>query len=228
MSEIDLNERIRIDLNLSDKKTIQALVYGMQDATGYQEQLAEIHDHGMTLKEYREKITRLHNALAKLERDTADTEGNLKRAASALQAIPARHRRLLDTVDKGFYFSEPWEPNISRFERVLCKLMKLSKSDRQRTAAQLRTIVQAVQKDVATPGQGGARKQAKRYTMAIQCLAQHFQEAMPRHPITAKPESLFSRYVTLWFEWRGLYVGQPDRHIQNALVDLSKWKKLTL
>lgn len=224
-------ERLTMDLNLKDAKTIQALAFGLEDASGYQGRLNAVHNHGVTLKDFRETVTRLHNALAKLGRGTAGTATNLTNVKHYLAMIPKDYRALLDTLDREFFFSEPWQPDRSRFEGIALTLGAMSDDERKRQAERLRAITEALLNDIREPGKGSARMQARRYMLGIQCLANHYQEAMPGHPVTAKRDSLFYRYVLIWMESAGYATDQkptPERHIQNAIDDLGNWKKLCL
>src|SRR5690554_4435225 len=175
------HERLTMDLNLTDCKKIEALAFGLEDASGYQTRLNAVHNHGVTLKEFRETVTRLHNSLAKLGRGTAGTTANLKNVKQYLTMIPEDYRALLDTIDRDFYFSVPWHPDRSRFEGIALALGDMSDDERKAQAERLRAIAGAVLDDIREPGQGGARMQARRYMLGIQCLANHFQEAMPEH-----------------------------------------------
>jgi hypothetical protein len=225
------HERLTMDLNLNDPRTIEALAFGIEDAKGYQAKLNSVHNHGVTLKEFRETLNRLHNSLAKLARGTAGTNANVKNVKYYLMMIPEDWRALLDTIDRDFYFSEPWHPDRSRFEGIALALGDMSGDHRKAQAERLRAIAGTVLDDIREPGQGGAKMQARRYMLGIQCLANHFQEAMPGHPVTAKRDSLFYRYVLIWMESAEYAVDQkptPERHIQNAIDDLGNWKKLCL
>lgn len=224
---MNLEEQLRESMRLTDPQTIQALLHGIEDAGRYQRSLKGIYDHGASHKEFREAVTRLHNALAKLARGTAGKDTNLTNAKHYLSMIPKDYRTLFDQQDRDFYFSEPWPPGSTRFEAAIDGLRAMPSTEQQARAERLRGIVESLIDDLATPGKGGARKEAKRCIMGIQCLMRHFSEALPDNPITPKTDSLFYRYVVVWMEFANYAVDQkptPERHIQNAIANLGNLK----
>jgi len=228
---VNLEEQLRESMRLTDPRTMQALIAGLDDARIYQSSLQGMHDHGSSHKEFKEAATRLHNALAKLARGTAGTDTNLTNAKTYASIIPKNYRTLLDQQDRDFYFSEPWPPGSTRFEAAIDGLRAMPSTKQQARAERLRGIVESLIDDLAAPGKGGARKEAKRCILGIQCLMQHFREALPDNPITSKTDSLFYRYVVIWMEFAGYGTDQkptPERHIQNAIDLLGDSKKVSL
>lgn len=231
---MNLSKRLSENLNITDPSTAKALEFGIQDARGYQSTLQTIYDHGVTLKDFRETVTRLHNALAKLGRGTAGTATSLTNVKHYLAMIPKDYRALLDTIDREFFFSEPWHPDRSRFEGIALTLGAMAEDERKRQAERLRALTESLLNDIREPGKGSARMQARRCILGIQCLMNHFHDALPDHPVTAKRGSVFYRYVVIWMEYAGYATDAknekptPERHIQNAIDDLGNWKTLPL
>jgi len=219
-------------LNDYSKEHIQFIMdNGIIDAMHQHKTNGDLYNTSTGFKELKENLTRLVNALDKIERGTADIIGNIGRVKQKIRKIPKSHLFYLDALDRDFSRTVVYDPKISAFERIAFSLDKLSADQRIIQAGYLKRIAQMLIDDLLPPGKGGAKKNTLEYAMAIRCLAWHYKEAYPDRPFTYNKKTRFYNYV-LDFMVKVGHIESEDRedtditrHIKAAL---EKLEKLTL
>lgn len=219
-------------LGVKDLSTCVKLLRGYFDANRRQKALGTIHKPGLTLKQMREELEKLERALHKIVDDRGTTEAAHKSIANALKEIPAELMGQLETIDVNIK-SMPYDSPDGALKRWLERLPNMDTDTQKTIAKRLLDTVKAALDDLVIPGKGNARKQAHPYIAGIQCLITHFQETLPDRQISETDDSTFSRYVALWIQKKKKddkddKLESPRRHIQSAIADLKRWKKISL
>jgi hypothetical protein len=184
--------------NNIEASKLKLLNFGIDDAIGYQRQVGSIFDTGTGFKDLKENLIRLNNALDKIKRGTADVDGNIRRVKTAISKIPHKLLEYLDILDRDLVLNETYDPKQSAFARIACSLDNMVEQERIKQSVRLGIITTKMIEELAPPGKGGARNQARKYNMGIQCLARHFKEVYPDRPLSSKYDSYFYRYVLRW------------------------------
>lgn len=212
MSE-QLAERLRNKLGVSDPKILQLLVFGIEDAKGYWEKVGEIADPGVGVKDIRATLESMRGALRKMARGTV-TSAATRQLEIAAKMLPRLHMRVL-----GQYGGDPIDAELT--------LAAMLESPSAVAAQRLLACVDGLLGDLVSPGRGNSRRQAKTYAMGIDKLAQWFGETLPRHAVSANPQSKFYAYCECFLEHVG-HQGDASRHIEKALEIRSGWVKVPL
>lgn len=207
--------RLRLDLGITDRDALELLVFGLEDAARYHRQVSDIHAPGITFKAMREAVASLQGALTKIANGKASPMA-LSQVRKFLTTAPPKQLQWVDVAASQPYGS--FAPRVAA----------LVEHPDAGAANELLEYLAAFRDAMATPGPGGARKQARRYLMGIQKLAQHFQEALPAHKVSANENSIFYRYAAHWLKHYAMLDASPERHISNALEDISHWGKVSL
>lgn len=217
MVEVD-EKRFSADMGgINDPFTLQMLIWGMEDAASYHNQAHGIYDPTITIREYEQALISLQKALLKLKHGKG-TLGAIERTViRALSEIPDVYLHSLDTHSPYLMNLEPQSLDMSNFEFLLRELIKNETSLPSGTLNALLFSVNDALGNIRRPGKGRARRDASKYVAGILCLIEWFKEALGDHPISSKPDSIFSRYVCFWLTY---YMndekGDVSRHIKLA------------
>lgn len=206
----DVSEQIRVGMKIQDPTIIKHLIYGLEDAANYQRQVGSIAAPNLTHSEFWEAIDKIKKALHKLAIGKGTAEAAHNSIRKALPIIPPQYWTLIDQ----------YTPEANIYVKVA-----LSTELDKEQALFLYNIFVKFSDDKNKLGKGNARNQAKTHLMAIQKLAQWFNETLGKRP-SSKLDSLFYNYVRIFFEnhTENKCIESYERHIKNALS--YKWKTI--
>lgn len=218
----DLESKIELNMKIHDAKVRQLLIFGLNDALAYNNQVGEITNHGIGINEFWYEIDKIIKALRKLvsKKGTPNAVHNSINQAMNTNSISDTYWELID--------QEAYSIDKTRWEQtkyIKSALESLNKKPNTESNQFLLEVFESFYLKRNKPGKGLARKQAKTHLMAIQKLAQWFSDTLQKSP-TSKFDSLFYRYVEIYF----VYIAKDhdvdfyERHIKNALE--FKWQDL--
>lgn len=210
-------KELKIELPGLEPKQYLELEFGLSDALNYQNKIGGIYDPGLQVKEIKSELKRLRNNLTKTQ-ESKNPERWQARLIKVIDGLPDIVLKTIDIYDIKLKEARA-TPLDSGFKTLA---MQLPNDDAFNVMLNALTAIEA---DIITPGKGNARKQAKHYIPAIQCLAKWFKDAMPGHAISSDEKSYFYRYVEVYFNYLGLQT-QPKRHIKNAINDYKDWRHI--
>lgn len=209
-------DRLALELGIDDSNQLDRLRDGLDEASVRQQQIGGLFDPGIGHKEFQQAIKSMIGALEKIERGSL-TDAAVDQLLRSLEKIPPEWRVMFDSFGGELFDFEATARSIS-VERP-----NESREASRRLIASLKAL------DIASPGAGNARRQAKRYIAGIQALARVFRREVPERPVSSSDGSAFNRYVFFWLnECMGEEIMDPTRHIEQALEDEKHWKKVSL
>ncbi len=211
----DLQSKIELSMNIHDAKVRQLLIFGLNDALAYNNQVGEITNHGIGVNEFWYEIDKIVKALRKLasKKGTPVAAYNSINQAMNTNSISDTYWELID--------QEAYSIDKTRWEQTKCiksALESLNKKPSIESNQFLLEVFESFYLKRNKPGKGLARKQAKTHLMAIQKLAQWFSDTLKQNP-SSNADSLFYRYVEIYFVYiaKNSEIENFQRHIKNAL-----------
>jgi hypothetical protein len=227
----ELKKELSIELKEDNEHVLLSLAHGLQDASNVQKQVgAMYHNNGIRIKDFRDILERLRNALNKVARQASNLAGNQDKVRRKLNELKgAGWLSYFDTLDKEFYtkYAETLYDHSSQFEHLALNLEAMPTEQRVMAAQELSRLVELALEDLATPGRGNARQSARHYIAGIQTLMKWFSEAYPTRAISSKDETIFWKYTRIWLNTcEGENIKYCEKHIKNAIEDSKGWKKL--
>ncbi len=227
---------------ISDIKILQLLTVGLEDATGYHNQVDTLHapyiksKHGgdrtyITRTDYKKTIKRLKVALNKIHEARGQHSKALETIRACYAWLPEIHAQYLDTIiekkflpyghiDHQFCYRQAYLMDRIFSKGRFMAACLFTRENRMR-AVPLIGIIDGLIADLSV-GEEGKNRLAKRYIGGIYCLARHFKEAIPGERIAPysgyeKEHSTFHKLVIFWLAGLNVNLKNAERHIKNAI-----------
>lgn len=202
MEDLEIIELLKNEFD-STEHQIKGLLVGLHDALGYHQDMGEMYCSEISVKDYKATIQNAHDALKNLN--------------VALGNLSETNRLLIDD-----YYREANESDMMMIDLANAEMFETGepKSGFYKISQRMQNALEKAEENIKAPGAGNARLEGKKYIAAIKALKQNFLDVFPDKKPSASPETLFYRYVQIWFQ---CFVDpeNPDkdvrRHISNAL-----------
>ncbi len=202
MEEKKLINHIKQEMRVGEQQA-RKLLAGLHDALGYHHDMGEMYCSEINVKDYKDTIQNAHDALKILN--------------AALGNLSETNRLLIDD-----YYREANNSDKTMIDLANAEMFEtgVPKSGFYQISQRMQNALEKAEENIKAPGAGNARRDGKKYIAAIEALRQNFLDVFPDKKPSASPETLFYRYVQIWFQ---CFVDpeNPDkdvrRHISNAL-----------
>lgn len=196
----EILERLQKEFKVG-RKTAIALSAGLDEAYYQYERMKGVLYNDMPIKQYRESIEAAYSAIRKFN--------------ISIKNIPESERSKLDAYYMDANNGDTLLHNLS-FDSLDSISRIHAVSGMEIIAEKLEKAFAGAEDFIPASGQGGQNNQAKQYVFAVETLAQYFSEECPNYALSKSKNTMFYRYVQLWFE-AFIDPNNPDRDVSRVL-----------
>ena len=217
MEDSEIKKLLKSEFDVGEHQ-IKELCNGLYAALGYHEDMGAMYHSETSIKEYRGSIQTAYDSIRKLN--------------IALNNLSEMDRLLLDD-----YYREANAPDVEREEKEdnpkkIYNMLMIDLANKTmfetgqpesafyEVSRCMEEALKLAEKNIRSPGAGGASRRGKEYIAAIEMLARCFSDIFPDCKVSAMPNTPFYKYAQFWFQ---CFVDPDDndkdirRHIMNTL-----------